>query len=144
MGRVPAGATDCTGQGGEATSLDELGALEDEDAAEPVDLDDVPAEPASVTPCDPCEGRIFVPRDWNGYTVDRSMLQAWTLDILGPLFPAVEFHVVASDRLGSDGVLVKLRSRAEPNSLVFPGSGRARDGITAYVTSRLDEVYPGL
>ncbi len=126
------------------TWLDELGALEDEDAAEPVDLDDVPAEPASVTPCDPCEGRIFVPRNWNGYTVDRSMLQAWTLDILGPLFPAVAFHVVASDRLGSDGVLVKLRSRAEPNALVFPGSGRARDGITAHVTSRLDEVYPGL
>lgn len=124
------------------TWLDELGALDE--AAEPVDLGDVPAEPASVTPCDPCEGRIFVPRDWNGYAVDRSMLQAWTLDILGPLFPAVEFHVVASDRLGSDGVLVKLRSRAEPNALVFPGSGRARDGITAYVTSRLDEVYPGL
>lgn len=123
------------------TWLDELGALEDEDAAEPVALDDVPAEPASVTPC---EGRIFVPRDWNGYAVDRSMLQAWALDILGPLFPAVEFHVVASDRLGSDGVLVKLRSRAEPNALVFPGSGRARDGITAHVTSRLDEVYPGL
>ena len=126
------------------TWLDELGALEDEDAAEPVDLDDVPAEPASVTKCSACTARIVVPKSWNGYAVNREPLQAWALDTLGPLFPSVEFDVVTGDRQQSDGVAVKLTSRAEPSALVFPGRTAARDGILAYVISRLDEVYPGL
>lgn len=126
------------------TWLDELGALEDEDAAEPVDLDDVPAEPAAVVKCSACTARIVVPKSWNGYAVSREPLQAWALDTLGPLFPSVEFDVVTGDRLQSDGVAVKLTSRAEPSALVFPGRTAARDGILAYVISRLDEVYPGL
>ena len=103
-----------------------------------------PAEPASVVKCSPCTARIVVPKTWNGYAVSREPLQAWALDTLGPLFPSVAFDVVTGDRLQSDGVAVKLTSQAEPSALVFPGRTAARDGILAYVISRLDEVYPGL
>ncbi|WCZ66147.1 hypothetical protein phiA034_gene0064 [Aeromonas phage phiA034] len=103
-----------------------------------------PAEPATVAECSPCTARIVVPKTWNGYAVSREPLQAWALDTLGPLFPSVEFDVVTGDRQQSDGVAVKLTSRAEPSALVFPGRTAARDAITAYMVNRLEEVYPGL
>lgn len=93
---------------------------------------------------DPCNVRILVPTVWNDYAVNGPGLSQWVINTLGPLYPAAAFTLeVAPHTVDIKGeVRVKVRSTAEPSALVFKGYRETRDGVAAYMLSRLNELYP--
>lgn len=93
---------------------------------------------------DPCNVRILVPTVWNDYAVNGPGLAQWVVNTLGPLYPAAAFTLeVAPPAVDIKGeVRVKVRSTAEPSALVFKGYRETRDGVAAYMISRLNELYP--
>ena len=96
------------------------------------------------TASDPCSVRIRVPAMWNDCTVNKPSLAQWVVDTLGPLYPAAAFTLeVDAQDLGIKGdVRVKVRSTAEPSAKVFKGYRATLTGVTTYMVSRLNELYP--